>query len=426
MTAERTLEQTIAIGEPEPHELDPMLRLMCEAFGLPWGPAREIFYGDPYFELRNKRVLRVAGRLTSCLTIVETQCWLGSGVIRLAGIAGVATRPECRRQGYAGRLLSETVRTLDERGFALSALFPFSYDYYRKFGWECSGVTHRSLISPMRLREYPERSRVRLVRSEDIPHLERLFNTFSKGRTLHCLRDTKRWKYLLDHVKHRVVYAPDRRRVEGYLLYEHRPGRIESIAPAIRTPPTLRVLELYAATPEARRGLIGHLAEQNNVGSIEYSTTLERLADTGLLEPVETGSADEAMGSIEILPSVMARVISLRRCLEGLREEWGNYTGSPCFLCRDPLAPNGASAALMAGAGYGAPALREVSLSEALRHKDRLEGDARAWAQVIVGHLSGGDACASGLLTASTPRVRDDAERLFPKRSPFVPAPDAF
>ena len=54
-----TLLPMLEIRSPRPDELDPMLALMCGAFGLPFNPAREVFYKDPYFDVNRKRVLRV-------------------------------------------------------------------------------------------------------------------------------------------------------------------------------------------------------------------------------------------------------------------------------------------------------------------------------------------------------------------------------
>src|SRR5579883_1559713 len=131
-----SLPPAIEIGSARPEELDTVLQIMCQAFQLPFGPARDIFYADPYFDLENKRVLRVEGQVVSCLTIIDASCWIGGAPVRMGGIAGVATRMEERRKGYAGQLLLDTARLLETRGYALSGLFPFSYDYYRKFGWE--------------------------------------------------------------------------------------------------------------------------------------------------------------------------------------------------------------------------------------------------------------------------------------------------
>jgi predicted acetyltransferase len=414
------------IGAARPEELDAMLRLMCEAFAVPFAPAREAFYADPCFDIENKRVLRANGRVVSCLTIVEARCWLGAGVARLGGIAGVATLPSQRRRGYAGRLLTETVRELDARGYALSALFPYAYDYYRRFGWELAGVEHRCLIAPQRLPAFPEARRVRLFRPEDRPSLERLYDDAARGRTLHCLRDGKRWSYLLSGIKHRVVYAPGARTVEGYLLYEHRRRGEEgagSIAPGVTFPPILRVLEMRAATPAARRGLLGYLAAQSYAGSIEYAAAPEDLLEMGLLDAIHAGSGGETLANVEIVPAVMARVVRLARVAESLRPNWSGFRGTLALTCQD-LLPELDSCGVVRGNGIDAPEIEATFGSDAL--PDRIEGDARAWAPVVVGHLSGDDACALGLLNASTPRAREMAAQLFPRRAPFLPAPDHF
>ena len=105
-------------------ELDSMLSLMCDAFGLPFGPARELFYKDPYFDIDRKRVLVIDGEIASCLTIVEAPLWIGRAVVNVAGIAGVATAPAHRRKGYAARLLVETLPAIREMGCPFAATAP--------------------------------------------------------------------------------------------------------------------------------------------------------------------------------------------------------------------------------------------------------------------------------------------------------------
>lgn len=52
------------------------------------------------------------------------------------GIGGVATLPEYRRSGCIREIFNEIFRIAPERGWATSYLYPFSYSYYRKFGYE--------------------------------------------------------------------------------------------------------------------------------------------------------------------------------------------------------------------------------------------------------------------------------------------------
>jgi predicted acetyltransferase len=52
------------------------------------------------------------------------------------GIGSVATLPEYRRCGCIRAIFDEIFRIAPERGWATSFLYPFSYTYYRQFGYE--------------------------------------------------------------------------------------------------------------------------------------------------------------------------------------------------------------------------------------------------------------------------------------------------
>jgi predicted acetyltransferase len=400
-----------------------MLAIMCESFGLPFQAAREIFYGDPYFDLANKQVLRQDGAVVSVLTIVDTTCWLGGSLIRMAGIAGVATRPDVRKMGYAAELLTQTLALLRGRGFPLVGLVPFSHDYYRRLGFETASIACRYMTSPSTLPAYPETRAVRLARPDDVPDLVRIYLEMARGQALHCERDEKRWHYILDHVKQRVVWAAGGR-VEGYVLYDHRPGPGHAEG-GPEVAPTLRILEMVASTQAARRGLIGHLASQATVGSIEYVSTARHLERVGLLS-FDHGPTpgNTAFAGIEVVPAVMARLLDIGHLAQSLTENWLDFTGAVCLVVRDPLLPDGTGTALISGHGEGSPHVTSGIAPGRCEH--RVEGDVRAWTQVAVGKLGADDACDLGLLTPSTPQARAQAALLFPRRVPFLPTPDHF
>ena len=52
------------------------------------------------------------------------------------GVGGVATLPEYRRRGAVKAIFREMFRAAPENGWATTYLFPFSYAYYRMFGYE--------------------------------------------------------------------------------------------------------------------------------------------------------------------------------------------------------------------------------------------------------------------------------------------------
>ena len=317
----------IETGAARPEDLDAMLALMCEAFDLPLAPAHEVFYKDPYYDVNNKRVLRVDGQVLSCLTVVEARIWVGEVIVPIAGIAGVATRSTHRRQGYAARLLTETLRELAQRGYALSGLVPLSYDYYRPFGWELAGEAVRCQVAPSRLFPFPEKTFVRTAVSEDIPRLSSLYEASAKGRSLYGVRDAKRWKYLLDNIRYCRVVQPPGGEVEGYLLYELRARSLfeSSGQGGEARPPYIRVVEMLAATPAARRALLGYLASHAGIAHVEYTTSMEDLTASGLVETLQYESGTEPAARLDMVPTLMINVLDFQGVLTVLSVQWRRH-----------------------------------------------------------------------------------------------------
>ena len=415
----------IEISAAKPAELDAIFGLLSEAFLLPPVAAREIFLADPYFNIENKRVLRVDGEVVSCLNVHDTVCWLGAGKGRVAGIAGVTTRPAERRKGYAAQLLRATLDTLRERGFALTALMPFSFPYYRQFGYEQAGFAYRYLTAPQHLPLFPESRHVRATRHEDIPQCVRLYDSHTNGRAFYCLRDTKRWQYLFQYVKQRVVFEVQQQ-IEGYLLYEFQASALPAAGsqPTGTTlPPTLRILEMVAANEMARRGLIGYLAQQINMGCIEYEARFADLMTSGLLHP--TAAEAPSLASIEVVPFLMARILDFRTVLETLALEWRGFRGEIALTLTDETLPDGMVSVLVRGAEAGIT-VQEIPAAQANTSSDQLFADVRVWSQVVVGYQSGSDSVALGKLRASSPYAANFASERFPCRDPFLPPADRF
>jgi aminoglycoside 2'-N-acetyltransferase I len=68
----------------------------------------------------------------------RTVTWNGQKV-HIGGIGGVATRPDCRRRGYASIALNAAVQTMrdhDAAQFALLFCEPHNFEFYRARGWQ--------------------------------------------------------------------------------------------------------------------------------------------------------------------------------------------------------------------------------------------------------------------------------------------------
>ena len=74
--------------------------------------------------------------MMSTFTVIPYQVHFDGHVLPMAGIGGVATLPEYRRQGGIRACFEKALPDMYERGMALSYLYPFSTVFYRKFGYE--------------------------------------------------------------------------------------------------------------------------------------------------------------------------------------------------------------------------------------------------------------------------------------------------
>lgn len=76
--------------------------------------------------------------LYGCVNSREYTCRFDGGTYKLGGVGGVSTLPPYRRKGAIRASITASLRDMYENGFTFSYLFPFSTQYYRKFGYEAA------------------------------------------------------------------------------------------------------------------------------------------------------------------------------------------------------------------------------------------------------------------------------------------------
>jgi len=441
----------IEVGQARDDELDAVLRLMCISFEMPYRAARPIYYADPYLDSANKRVVRLHGQIVSCLSLVPAQCWIGPSVLPIVGLAGVATHPDHQGQGYAGLLLRDTLRSLQSRECVLSALLAVAPDLYLRHGWQLAGseahliLPRTALLAspsssqpPMPLRgslshENESRFRaphpplfggqggaqppgrllsnhVRSATADDLPGLARCYEREATGRALHCLRDGPRWHYLLSQPHSATVYAPGDS-VEAYMIHEIRHGRVSLHDGGY--PPTLVVKELRASGPAARQALLHHLAAQERIDQVEFVARQADLRAHGLLV---------YGGRIETSFQTLVRIVDFRRLLLALCPFWSPFKGRIGLILADTTLPELSQQMIITSDG----AAVEVVGGDADAENDRVIGAVGPWSRVVVGQLSGEDACAFDLLRPSSAHARTLISEWFPFRDPYLPAVDHF
>jgi len=89
------------------------------------------------------RHIRHGGRIVSCVNIYRAETRWDDATLLVGAIGGVATDPEHRRGGLAGRNLEDALDYMAGAGYDASILWTGITDYYRRWGWENVGEMWR-------------------------------------------------------------------------------------------------------------------------------------------------------------------------------------------------------------------------------------------------------------------------------------------
>ncbi|HEY0866868.1 MAG TPA: GNAT family N-acetyltransferase [Fimbriimonas sp.] len=182
-------------------EAEGYLHFLCDVFGLDFQRAYDVFFTEPYYDLNRKWALFEANEMVSILTTTPLEFGWG----RAIGIAGVATHPKRRSEGYATTLMRRVLKEHEKRGEGRALLFARDARVYDRIGFE---TLDRVLRGPVRLR--PEEA-ADTVEPADV---KALYNEWAKGHPDRLRRDELRWQYWNWHYRTCTYFQG------GYLCHE--------------------------------------------------------------------------------------------------------------------------------------------------------------------------------------------------------------
>lgn len=121
------------------------------------------------------------GETVSCSCVAFPQrIWFGQKEIQGGAVGGVGTLPERRKQGFAEAMLREALRFRREAGDLITFLWPFSYRYYRKLGWEHCGDVMRYSLSREKIAELEGGLECHPLEARDLPSIHSLWSAFAR------------------------------------------------------------------------------------------------------------------------------------------------------------------------------------------------------------------------------------------------------
>lgn len=240
------------------------------------------------------------GKLASQVMATPFQVDLFGDQHTMAGIGFVATYPEYRSQGRIDRIMEQLLADCRQRGVTLSYLAPFSYSFYRRYGYE---LAFERAVYEVPAAAWPDSPKVlgatrRLSWAEAQAVMHELYDKAPRHHKGGLLRASwwEEFKFPLRKDYQYAVYYDEQGTPQGYLVYLLEPGQ-------------LTIAEWTWLTGEAYRGLNRFVAShKGSVAKISY--------DVGFDGNNLQFLAANPMEYYRVRPEMMARVVDVESFLK--------------------------------------------------------------------------------------------------------------
>lgn len=378
-------------------DLEPLARMISLAFGDTVEDGRRDY--DPRrnvrLDLEQVHVVEEDGEARASATVLPLEAFVDGEAVPMGGVSAVFAHPAYRRRGYAGKLMRTLLSDLRERGVHLSTLWPFNHAFYRAFGYELAGESIGYKLNPGELETSDEQRNVRAFREGDVPGLVSVFEELASRHQLCVKRGEKVWEKIPSRKEWNLAVHEREGNIEGYILY-----RMTNLDDKR----CVKVLNLVAATNEAREGLLSFLAA--------YDTDLLVTLDTPRGEPLHPYLVSSHV-EMRLESEFMLRLVDVEGALGHLDRE----TGSPLVLeVSDDVVPeNDGEYTVGSGKAYR---------GGGARHRVKL--DVRQLAQLYAGYLPARQLAGRGLIQPDSEEALDLLDAFFPVGDPWVYPTDHF
>lgn len=295
----------------------------------------------------------------------------------------VGSLPEGRGGGNVRALMAEVLRDFKARGDVFATLIPFSFAFYRKFGFELVARSLEQRVPIEQLASMGCTYAVTRVSSEqDVAVIRGLYDAFALTRNLAELRGDDAWAYRgngewgerdffhLDCLRYTYVLWDDAGTPHAYVTFIFVTGEK---GPFVGE---LKVSDMVYDSPEAFRGVLGFLYRMRAKVTHVCFDLMDDL-DLATILP-ECEDVERTLGG-----HVMARLLDVRRALELMPHP--HAVGSYVVSVEDAFMPENTGA-------YRVTFGPEATQVELTSDPADLEVTEQTLCQLVVGRISLDDA----------------------------------
>ena len=345
-------------------------------------------------------VVELDGELVSSLICTPGSIMRDGKIVSHSAAGAVGTLPEYRRMGCAGAMMTECAKLLHSEGICASSLWPFSYKYYRKFGWEV-GAEWRAYSGPSSVfAEHGNSEKVRKADIEDLCSIKSVYVDFATQYNCLTVRTDSWWdrivkinNYLKPLDKQGAIVHITDSEVDGYAVYDVETREEDNV---------VGVKEIVFKRHEHRRDMLAKLAMIDPKGQVNFGAPAGDLFLHELPEPRDVTTS--------VRPAFQFRIFDPQAALLALSPA-DDISGRLSFVLTDPvLEPVREIGVEISGGG--------VSICKPER-ASAMEMDIMTFAKIFSGYISPGDAWKIGKVKTDNNEVLELANRAFSTLDPY-------
>lgn len=253
------------------------------------------------------------GRVIAGMDVIPYIMWFDGHKVPMYGIGGVASMPESRRQGNIRKLFEKAFDDIYEKGAVFSHLYPFSYDYYRKFGYEHVGAVCKYTLPLEYARKLKNNGTAHeFIKGDEAQgRLIEVYEAYASRHNIMVSRADERWEGVFNV----ALFGADR-----LYYWKDAAGGIKSWVKFKKEGDAMRVHDIAWADHESMLGILQFIGMfEGAAENLKLRASPEFLPELYWNELYDIEEERDLMG--------MNRIVDARRALELMKKDGeGKFT----------------------------------------------------------------------------------------------------
>jgi predicted acetyltransferase len=275
-------------------EIDEMFDLAAYAFNAEKTEKRKVHFEQIITNSQNYGCFS-EGKLMSQVVSTPFKVAFHGAVYPMAGIGCVSSYPEYRGQGAISAIMSKLLSDLAAQEVALAYLAPFSYPFYRKYGFE---QLFEQISYTIKASDWPNVSvgsgKMKRVTFEEIkPICQRIYASLERNQRGGMIREAWWLDYSIgsDDKNRFAVYEDESGTPAGYIIYQSNVERFT-------------IKEWGFLTKQAFQAIIGFIGSHNGSSKEFYLETGFTGQNFSYLMPAP-------LIDMKVTPFMMGRIVAM-------------------------------------------------------------------------------------------------------------------